>query len=100
MVKPTITEYNPSICIPRIEEGITESYIKSIFEKLNLGVLKNIKIQQGKLEKSERHVFINYYKWHDNPNSINIRTRLKNNLPVNLMYSVPWFWKLKEVTVR
>ena len=100
MPTPSYENYNPSICIPRIEEGINESYIKSVFEKLNLGILKSIKIQQGKLEKSERHVFINYYKWHNNPNSNTIRQRFKNNLPVNLMYSIPWFWKLKEVTIR
>ena len=100
MSTPSNEYYNPSICIPRIEEGINESYIKTVFEKLNLGILKSIKIQQGKLEKSERHVFINYYKWHNNPNSNIIRQRFKNNMPVNLMYSIPWFWKLKEVSVR
>ena len=100
MTTPTPSDYNPSMCIPRIEEGVNEQYIRAVFEKLNLGILKNIKIQQGKLEKNERHVFINYYRWHDNVNSNNIRTRFKHNQPVNLMYSVPWFWKLKEVTVR
>ena len=94
------SEYNPSICIPRIEDGINETYIRNIFERLNLGILKSIKIQQCKLEKSERHVFINYYKWHDNEKSNVIRSRFKSEKPVNLMYSVPWFWKLKEVTVR
>ena len=100
MPTPSNENYNPSICIPRIEEGINERCINSVFEKLNLGILKSIKIQQGKIEKSERHVFINYYKWHNNPNSNTIRHRFKNNLPVNLMYSIPWFWKLKEVSIR
>ena len=83
-----------SLCIPRLEDGVTENTISDIFEKLNIGIIKNIKIVNNP-KKNARKAFINISKWKNNSISENIKTRLNEQLPVNIMYCAPWFWKLK-----
>lgn len=83
-----------SLCIPRIEDGITEKYIRDIFTTLDIGSIRTIIIKKAN-KKNSRKVFINLNHWNTNKTSETIKTRLNNNLPVNIMYSMPWYWKIK-----
>tara|TARA_B100001250_G_C19765304_1_gene774460 strand:+ start:1340 stop:1633 length:294 start_codon:yes stop_codon:yes gene_type:complete len=85
---------NIALCIPRIEEGITAEFVREIFKSLDIGDIKSIDLR--KTNKSNgRKAFINMYKWNTTATAEKIKYRLNNDLSVNIMYKIPWYWKLK-----
>ena len=83
-----------ALCIPRVEDGITETYVREIFTSLNIGVIKSIIICKTN-KANGRKAFINLTSWNTNEIAKKIRYRLTNDLSVNIMYQIPWYWKLK-----
>ena len=83
-----------ALCIPRIEEGITENFVRDIFSTLDIGVISSIVICKTN-NSSGRKAFINLTGWKDNNIAKRVKYRLANDLAVNIMYKVPWYWKLK-----
>ena len=86
-----------ALCIPRVEEGVTETFIRDIFTALNIGDIHSVilcKANRGS-KMTGRKVFINLTNWNTNENAKKIRHRLANNMSVNIMYQIPWYWKLK-----
>ena len=83
-----------ALCIPRIEEGITENFVREIFSALDIGTIKSIIICKTN-NSSGRKAFINLTGWKDNSNAKRVKYRLANDLAVNIMYQIPWYWKLK-----
>ena len=83
-----------ALCIPRVEDGITEQFVRDIFSVLDIGVIKSIVIRKTN-KTNGRKVFINLINWNTNETAEKIKYRLTNNLSVNIMYQIPWYWKLK-----
>ena len=81
------------LCIPRITNDITYGFIKFVFEKLNIGTIKSIRIFASK--QGEKKVIIDFKNWNGSELATSIKTRLDNEEPVNIMYQTPWFWKIK-----
>ena len=91
-----INDYQPSLCIPRIFENVTQQYIQNIFEQLNLGKINRVDIINRKTEKGQQYkrVFIHFHKWNTNDDSINARHRLLSGKDIKIVYDNPWFWKV------
>ena len=83
-----------ALCIPRIEDGITDRFVKDIFTELELGEIKSVVFRKAN-KTNARKAFINLYSWNTNEIAQRIKTRLKADLPVNIMYKIPWYWKIK-----
>jgi len=80
-----------NLCIPRIHTN-NISYIKQIFEKLNFGdILKIDCIPVGAQYKA----FIHYRSWNHTEKNNKVLDRLKNNLLVGVVYSQPWYWRVR-----
>jgi len=91
---PHIAQGTIALCIPRIEEGITKEFVGDIFKTLDIGDIKSIDFKKTN-KSTGRKVFINMYRWKTNETAEKIKSRLNNGLPVNIMYQIPWYWKLK-----
>jgi hypothetical protein len=88
-IKNQITD----ICIPRMENSRDRTLIYSIFRKINIGKIERITENQLKSDTEYKRVIIKL-KWNDTEKANEIRTRLYTNQPVNIVYELPWFWKL------
>lgn len=84
---------NQSICIPRMENEIKREQIISVFKKLNIGYMERITEIPLKNDEQHKRVIIRM-KWNNTEQSKNIQTRLINTEPVNIVYELPWFWKV------
>ena len=86
----------PSLCIPRVFANWSESRIRSIFDDIGLGEIKNIKILTKGNEKEKKFnlVFIHFKRWFSNDNANIARERLLNGKDIKIMYEDPWFWKI------
>ena len=82
-----------ALCVPRVEPGITERFIGDIFASLDIGEIKSVSIRKN--SNNMRKAFINLSAWNNTEKSLYIQKRLKQDLPVNVMYQIPWYWKLK-----
>ena len=81
------------ICIPRMENVIKRDQIYSVFKKLNIGKIERLTEIPLKNDEEHKRVIIRM-KWNDTEQSKNIQTRLINSEPVNIVYELPWFWKV------
>ena len=91
---PYLATQTIALCIPRIEDGITDRFVKDIFTTLDVGEIKSVVIRKAN-KTNARKAFINLYSWNTNEIAQRIKMRLKEDLPVNIMYKIPWYWKLK-----
>lgn len=89
-----ITE--PSICIPRVSNNITKSYIKNIFEQIfgNNSIERIDLVKKTYSNNKYYHTaFIHFNYWNDTSNVQAIRNRIINNQTFKIVYNEPWFWK-------
>lgn len=82
-----------NICIPRMENNIDKKQIFNIFKKLNIGYIEKIIEIPLKNDNEYKRVIIKI-KWNNNEETQQIKTRLQNGEPVNIVYELPWFWKI------
>lgn len=82
-----------NICIPRMENSITRETIFRIFNKLNIGKIERITENKLKSEEDYKRVIIKM-NWNNTEKAEKIKSRLIDKLPVNIVYELPWFWKL------
>lgn len=82
-----------NICIPRMENNIDKKQIFNIFKKLNIGYIEKIIEIPLKNDNEYKRVIIKI-KWNNNEETQKIKTRLQNGEPVNIVYELPWFWKI------
>jgi hypothetical protein len=90
------SETQPSICIPRVFENITETRIRRTFNQLNIGEISRIDIKERKNERGERfkRVYIHFNKWYWNEYAQMTRAKLINGKEIKIVYDNPWFWKV------
>ncbi len=91
---------NISLCIPRVKINDYKT-IKSIFEKLNFGKIKRIDIVENKPIKPTDalagtwRVFVHYFHWYENDQTLEVQYRLNNDFLVAVVYNAPWYWRIK-----
>ena len=81
------------ICIPRMKNEIKREEIYSVFKKLYIGIIERMTEIPLKNDEEHKRVIIRI-KWNDTEQSKNIQTRLINGEPINIVYELPWFWKI------
>ena len=91
-----LAENQPSMCIPRVFENISERQVREVFEQLDLGQLDHIDIIERKSEKGEKYkrIFIHFSKWYWNDEAVTARRRLIEGKDIKVVYNMPWFWKI------
>lgn len=86
-IKPT------DICIPRMEQSITRQTIFDTFKKLNIGRIERITENPLKNDPTYKRVILRI-KWNSTEKAVNINNRLNTNQPVNIVYELPWYWRV------
>ena len=89
-------ESQPSICIPRVFNNITEARIRHVFGELGLGSISRIDMIERKNEEGDsfKRVFVHFDKWFENQNAQSARRKLIEGKEIKIVYDEPWFWKV------
>ena len=91
-----LAESQPSLCIPRVFNNITETKIRQVFDELGLGKISKIDIKERKNEKGEpvKKLYIHFEKWFWNESAQSARRKLISGKEIKIVYDNPWFWKV------
>jgi len=91
-----LAETQPSICIPRVFNNISEKKIRQVFDELNLGKIIRIDIKERTNEKGEvfNRVYIHFEKWFWNEYAQVVRKKVILGNEIKIIYDNPWFWKV------
>lgn len=91
-----LAESQPSLCIPRVFNNITETRIRQVFDDLGLGKISRIDIKERKTEKGDsfKRVYVHFDKWFWNEDAQAARRKLISGKEVKIVYDNPWFWKV------
>ena len=91
-----LAESQPSLCIPRVFNNVTEARIRRVFDEIGLGKIRSIDIKERKNEKGEsfKRVFVHFEKWFWNEDAQAARRKLISGKEVKIVYDNPWFWKV------
>ena len=91
-----LAESQPSLCIPRVFNNITESKIRQVFDELGLGKISGVDIKERRNEKGEpvKRVYIHFEKWFWNESAQSSRRKLISGKEIKIVYDNPWFWKV------
>ena len=91
-----LSETQPSLCIPRVFNDITEERIREVFVELSLGKISHIDIKIRKNDKGEvfKRIYIHFEKWFLNEFAQSIRKKLILGKEIKVVYDNPWFWKI------
>ena len=91
-----LAETQPSICIPRVFNNISDKKIRQVFDELNLGKISRIDIKERKNEKGEvfNRVYIHFEKWFWNEDAQTARRKLILGKEIKIIYDKPLFWKV------
>jgi len=83
-----------TICIPRVEATMSRNYIEDIISNMKIGLIETIR--EIPLHKDIRHKrVIIKIRWDTkNVKTHQILTSMKDNGSVNLVYDMPWYWKV------
>jgi hypothetical protein len=76
-----------------MEKTIRREKIFNTFRKLNIGYIERITEIPLKNDKEYKRVIIRL-KWNETEQSKVIQSRLINSEPINIVYELPWFWKV------
>ena len=83
-----------TLCIPRVEKSISIDYILKKLYPSKLGQIINIIEIPLKNDANFKRILFKL-KWNtENSNANTIRDKLKNGEKINLVYEMPWFWKI------
>jgi len=84
--------------IPRVLFNTTETQIKNVFNRLNIGIIDHIDLISKNDEKNQKNkskrVYIHLKKWLDTENAKITKERFENNQDIKIIYDEPWFWKV------
>ena len=82
-----------TLCLPKIDYGVSKKQLYEIFNKHNFGVIN--KIDLITISNSKR-AFIHYKNWNNNEKNNKIKSFLDEGLDIKIIYSFPWFWKCSK----
>jgi len=86
----------PSLCIPRINKSLTKKDIYKVFNKYNWGPISRIDMVD---KNNGVRVFIHFKYWFDNEKNLALRDKILSGESINIIYSVPWFWKCSHSNI-
>lgn len=91
-----LDESQPSVCIPRVFNNITEKRVREVFDELGLGKISRIDIKERTNEKGEsfKRVYVHFEKWFWNDDAQAARRKLISGKEIKIVYDNPWFWKV------
>jgi len=91
-----VADSQPSLCIPRVFNNITEERIRKVFADLDIGKISRIDIIERKGEKGDsfKRVYVHFEKWFCNADAQTARTKLLSGKEIKIVYDNPWFWKV------
>ena len=91
-----LAESQPSLCIPRVFNNITEARIRQVFDELGLGKISRVDVKERKNEKGEsfKRVYVHFEKWFWNEDAQAARRKLVSGKEIKIVYDNPWFWKV------
>ena len=91
-----LADSQPSLCIPRVFNNVTEERIRRVFDEIGLGKISGIDIKERKNEKGEsfKRVFVHFEKWFWNEDAQSARRKLISGKEIKIVYDNPWFWKV------
>jgi hypothetical protein len=91
-----LAESQPSLCIPRVFNNITEARIRKVFDDLGLGSISQIDIKERRSENGEifKRVYVHFDKWFWNGDAQAARRKLITGKEIKIVYDNPWFWKV------
>ena len=83
-----------TICIPRVDATMSRNYIEDILGNMKVGSVQTIKEFPLHKDTSHKRVLIRM-RWNtNNIKTKQILTGMKDNGSVNLVYDMPWYWKV------
>ena len=98
----------PSLCLPRIYIHFDESYVEQVFVQLfggsteNESCIQRIDMCQRQDRKTGEYfnlVFVHFKpKMQETPELMAFIKKIEDGEEVRLMYSHPWFWKVRKNT--
>jgi hypothetical protein len=85
-----------SLCIPRAFENISESRVRTVFEKLSIFTIDRVDVVLRKNEKGEsyKRFFIHIKDWKHTSDAEKAKERLLSGKELKIVYDDPWFWKV------
>lgn len=91
-----LAESQPSLCIPRVFNNISEYKIRQVFDELGLGRISGVDIKERKNEKGDsfKRVYVHFEKWFWNEDAQSVRKKLVSGKEIKVVYDNPWFWKV------
>jgi hypothetical protein len=91
-----LAENQPSVCIPRVFNNITEQRVRQVFDELGLGKISRIDVKERTSEKGEsfKRVYVHFEKWFWNDDAQAARRKLISGKEIKIVYDNPWFWKV------
>jgi len=83
-----------SICIPRVESTMSRNYIEQIICNMNIGSV--VRLNEFPLRNDPSHKrIIMKIRWNTtNMKTNKILSQLNDLGSVNLVYDMPWYWKI------
>lgn len=90
---------NISLFIPHVYGNYTSSMVCDIFDKMNIGLVKNVDFvhKMGSDGKAYNAAYIHFHEWYDNVVARNFQERvLHPDKEARVMYDDPWYWIVLE----
>jgi len=102
----------PSICIPRVDNWVTDEYVRKIFNEVFFGkdydvsndCIIGIDLIPRTNERGEsyKRAFIHFKNWDeiDSAAAVSVRQRLNNGETIKIMHNNPSYWKCSASRVQ
>lgn len=83
-----------SICIPRVDSTMPRNYIEKRIVNMNIGTIEYLNEIPLRNDPSHKRILIKI-KWNTkNMKTTEILSNLNVMGSVNLVYDMPWYWKV------
>jgi hypothetical protein len=82
-----------NLCIPRIEKSITKEYIYKKLCDLNAGKIERLTEIPLKNDPTHKRILFKI-QWQTSETSKKIQEQLHRKKMVNIVYELPWYWKI------
>jgi len=83
-----------TICIPRVEATMSRNYIEDIISNMKIGLIETIREIPLRKDIHYKRVILKIRWDTKNVKTHQILTSMKDKGSVNLVYDMPWYWKV------
>ena len=92
-----MSNVQPVLCIPRIDNTTTKKYIFDKIRLLDWGIISKIIEIPLKNESDKKRIIINL-KWNNKENTNIYKEKLLNNETIKLVHNsnVPFYWRISK----